>query len=261
MYLCPIFLSGLVYAVAKETEFEFWGFIFVMLASVMSGFRWSMTQILLQVWTLFFSFFFPCILLFAIRNPFVFQATIWSIFCFLFVGLDPDTFPRMMHFMPYWMWSEKHMVSVSALTCRFVFYYWISFGSVSVDFSARLQGQNYQFVLAILSFIPKLSASVDDMLCCFIKWNNLHIRLDELLFESIQCHFILTLSFFLATLWRCFIQNSIIIFFSFVLYQTGAGKCYPPTWFHSFQVWKIHLPLWATWHQWWPLWLWYYLLV
>lgn len=134
-------------------------------------------------------------------------------FAFLFVGLDPDTFPCMMHFMPYWMWSEKHMVSVSALTCRFVFYYWISFGSVSVDFSARLQGQNYQFVLAILSFIPNLSASVDDMLCCFIKWNNLHIRLDELLFESIQCHFILTLSFFLATLWRCFIQNSIIIFF------------------------------------------------
>ncbi|KAF9681410.1 hypothetical protein SADUNF_Sadunf06G0223000 [Salix dunnii] len=35
--------------VAKETEFEFWGFVFVMLAAVMSGFRWCMTQILLQV--------------------------------------------------------------------------------------------------------------------------------------------------------------------------------------------------------------------
>ncbi|KAH0707058.1 hypothetical protein KY289_012134 [Solanum tuberosum] len=34
--------------VAKETEFEFWGFVFVMLAAVMSGFRWTMTQILLQ---------------------------------------------------------------------------------------------------------------------------------------------------------------------------------------------------------------------
>ncbi|KAL5997773.1 hypothetical protein ACLOJK_008703 [Asimina triloba] len=34
-----------------ETEFEFWGFVFVMLAAVMSGFRWSMTQILLQVLT------------------------------------------------------------------------------------------------------------------------------------------------------------------------------------------------------------------
>uniref|UniRef100_M1AD16 Integral membrane protein n=1 Tax=Solanum tuberosum TaxID=4113 RepID=M1AD16_SOLTU len=36
-------------AVAKVTEFEFWGFVFVMLAAVMSGFRWTMTQILLQV--------------------------------------------------------------------------------------------------------------------------------------------------------------------------------------------------------------------
>lgn len=36
-------------SVAKETEFDFWGFVFVMLAAVMSGFRWSMTQILLQV--------------------------------------------------------------------------------------------------------------------------------------------------------------------------------------------------------------------
>ncbi|KAK6134418.1 hypothetical protein DH2020_031850 [Rehmannia glutinosa] len=35
-------------AVAKETEFEFWGFVFVTLAAVMSGFRWTMTQILLQ---------------------------------------------------------------------------------------------------------------------------------------------------------------------------------------------------------------------
>uniref|UniRef100_A0A1D1ZIQ0 Putative sugar phosphate/phosphate translocator At1g06470 n=1 Tax=Anthurium amnicola TaxID=1678845 RepID=A0A1D1ZIQ0_9ARAE len=39
---------GVLLTVVKETEFEFWGFIFVMLASVMSGFRWSMTQILLQ---------------------------------------------------------------------------------------------------------------------------------------------------------------------------------------------------------------------
>lgn len=39
---------GVLLTVAKETEFEFWGFIFVMLAAVMSGFRWSMTQILLQ---------------------------------------------------------------------------------------------------------------------------------------------------------------------------------------------------------------------
>ncbi|KAJ6925124.1 sugar phosphate/phosphate translocator [Populus alba x Populus x berolinensis] len=40
---------GILLTVAKETEFEFWGFVFVMLAAVMSGFRWCMTQILLQV--------------------------------------------------------------------------------------------------------------------------------------------------------------------------------------------------------------------
>ncbi|CAL9119510.1 unnamed protein product [Musa textilis] len=39
---------GVLLTVAKETEFEFWGFVFVMFAAVMSGFRWSMTQILLQ---------------------------------------------------------------------------------------------------------------------------------------------------------------------------------------------------------------------
>lgn len=39
---------GILLTVARETEFEFWGFLFVMLAAVMSGFRWCMTQILLQ---------------------------------------------------------------------------------------------------------------------------------------------------------------------------------------------------------------------
>ncbi|KAK1425437.1 hypothetical protein QVD17_20789 [Tagetes erecta] len=43
-----IISAGVLLTVAKETEFDLWGFIFVMLAAVMSGFRWSMTQILLQ---------------------------------------------------------------------------------------------------------------------------------------------------------------------------------------------------------------------
>ncbi|CAN1851022.1 Probable sugar phosphate/phosphate translocator At1g06470, partial [Linum perenne] len=42
---------GILLTVARETEFEFWGFVFVMLAAVMSGFRWCMTQMLLQVLT------------------------------------------------------------------------------------------------------------------------------------------------------------------------------------------------------------------
>ncbi|KVH97544.1 protein of unknown function DUF250 [Cynara cardunculus var. scolymus] len=46
-----IISSGVLLTVARETEFDLWGFIFVMLAAVMSGFRWSMTQILLQVLT------------------------------------------------------------------------------------------------------------------------------------------------------------------------------------------------------------------
>lgn len=40
-------------AVAKETEFEIRGFILVLLATVMSGFRWTVTQLLLQVQYLF----------------------------------------------------------------------------------------------------------------------------------------------------------------------------------------------------------------
>ncbi|XP_015165341.1 probable sugar phosphate/phosphate translocator At1g06470 isoform X1 [Solanum tuberosum] len=39
---------GILLTVAKETEFEFWGFVFVMLVAVMSGFRWTITQIPLQ---------------------------------------------------------------------------------------------------------------------------------------------------------------------------------------------------------------------
>ncbi|XP_054796366.1 probable sugar phosphate/phosphate translocator At1g06470 isoform X2 [Prosopis cineraria] len=39
---------GILMTVAKDTEFEIWGFMLVMLAAVMSGFRWCMTQILLQ---------------------------------------------------------------------------------------------------------------------------------------------------------------------------------------------------------------------
>ncbi|KAL9680093.1 hypothetical protein QQ045_017969 [Rhodiola kirilowii] len=39
---------GILLTVSKETDFELSGFIIVMLAAVMSGFRWTMTQILLQ---------------------------------------------------------------------------------------------------------------------------------------------------------------------------------------------------------------------
>ncbi|KAM7271285.1 hypothetical protein ACFE04_030499 [Oxalis oulophora] len=40
---------GILLTVARDTDFEILGFVLVMLAAVMSGFRWCMTQILLQV--------------------------------------------------------------------------------------------------------------------------------------------------------------------------------------------------------------------
>ncbi|PNT76523.1 hypothetical protein BRADI_1g49160v3 [Brachypodium distachyon] len=48
MGIIVVISIGVLLTVAKETDFDFWGFIFVTLAAVMSGFRWSMTQILLQ---------------------------------------------------------------------------------------------------------------------------------------------------------------------------------------------------------------------
>ncbi|XP_051135754.1 probable sugar phosphate/phosphate translocator At1g06470 isoform X4 [Andrographis paniculata] len=43
-----IISMGVLLTAAKETEFEFWGFLLVMLSAFMSGLRWTMTQILLQ---------------------------------------------------------------------------------------------------------------------------------------------------------------------------------------------------------------------
>lgn len=39
---------GVLLSVAKATEFNLWGFILIMLAAALSGFRWAATQILLQ---------------------------------------------------------------------------------------------------------------------------------------------------------------------------------------------------------------------
>jgi hypothetical protein len=43
-----ISLTYLLLPVAGETQFSLWGFILVMLASVSAGFRWTLTQVLLQ---------------------------------------------------------------------------------------------------------------------------------------------------------------------------------------------------------------------
>ncbi|XP_010457774.1 PREDICTED: probable sugar phosphate/phosphate translocator At1g06470 [Camelina sativa] len=57
--IISVISAGILLTVAKETEFEFWGFVFVMLAAVMSGFRWCMTQVLLQKES------------FGLKNPFI----------------------------------------------------------------------------------------------------------------------------------------------------------------------------------------------
>ncbi|KAG2324069.1 hypothetical protein Bca52824_006797 [Brassica carinata] len=59
--IISVISAGVLLTVAKETEFEFWGFVFVMLAAVMSGFRWCMTQVLLQI---------------CLKNPFTFMSCV-----------------------------------------------------------------------------------------------------------------------------------------------------------------------------------------
>ena len=84
-------LAILSSSVAKETEFDFWGFIFVTLAAVMSGFRWSMTQILLQV-SLLISFiqFFLQILSTSFFSLFYFFYAPGLMISFLYVHVDFD---------------------------------------------------------------------------------------------------------------------------------------------------------------------------
>ncbi|CAO2813228.1 unnamed protein product [Amaranthus hypochondriacus] len=86
---------GILLTVAKDTEFEIWGFVFVMLASVMSGFRWCMTQILLQKEA------------YGLKNPLTFMSYVTPIMA-LVTGvmsllLDPwDEFPQNEYFNSSW---------------------------------------------------------------------------------------------------------------------------------------------------------------
>ncbi|RDX70602.1 putative sugar phosphate/phosphate translocator, partial [Mucuna pruriens] len=72
---------GILLTVSKETEFDFWGFILVMLAAVMSGFRWCMTQILLQKET------------YGLKNPFTLMSYVTPVMAaataLLSLALDP----------------------------------------------------------------------------------------------------------------------------------------------------------------------------
>ncbi|MCL7030744.1 hypothetical protein MKW94_005930 [Papaver nudicaule] len=86
---------GILLTVAKETEFQFWGFVFVMLAAVMSGFRWSMTQILLQKET------------YGLKNPLTLMSYVTPVMAvataILSLAMDPwDEFRTNVYFDSSW---------------------------------------------------------------------------------------------------------------------------------------------------------------
>ncbi|CAH9107431.1 unnamed protein product [Cuscuta europaea] len=86
---------GILLTVAKETEFQFWGFILVMLAAFMSGFRWTMTQILLQKET------------YGLKNPLTLMSYVTPVMtlstALLSLFLDPwHEFSKSNHFDSSW---------------------------------------------------------------------------------------------------------------------------------------------------------------
>ncbi|KAL6845163.1 hypothetical protein ACP4OV_024658 [Aristida adscensionis] len=91
---------GVLLTVAKETEFNLWGFIFIMLAAVMAGFRWSMTQILLQ---------------YGLKNPFTLMSYVTPVMAIvtaiLSIAMDPWHDLRTSHFFD----SSAHIIRSSLL--------------------------------------------------------------------------------------------------------------------------------------------------
>ncbi|VFQ64419.1 unnamed protein product [Cuscuta campestris] len=86
---------GILLTVAKETEFQFWGFILVMFAALMSGFRWTMTQILLQKET------------YGLKNPLILMSYVAPVMtistALLSLCLDPwREFSKSNHFNSSW---------------------------------------------------------------------------------------------------------------------------------------------------------------
>ncbi|NP_001141043.1 probable sugar phosphate/phosphate translocator At1g06470-like isoform X1 [Zea mays] len=94
---------GVLLTVAKETEFNLWGFIFIMLAAVMSGFRWSMTQILLQKEE------------YGLKNPFTLMSHVTPVMAIvtaiISIVMDPWHDFRASHFFD----SSAHIIRSSLL--------------------------------------------------------------------------------------------------------------------------------------------------
>ncbi|KAM0857683.1 hypothetical protein ACQ4PT_048315 [Festuca glaucescens] len=94
---------GVLLTVARETEFNLWGFIFIMLAAVMSGFRWCMTQILLQKEE------------YGLKNPFTLMSYVTPVMAIttaiLSIAMDPWHDFRASHFFD----SSAHILKSSLL--------------------------------------------------------------------------------------------------------------------------------------------------
>ncbi|CAO2197613.1 unnamed protein product [Urochloa humidicola] len=94
---------GVLLTVAKETEFNLLGFIFIMLAAVMAGFRWSMTQILLQKEE------------YGLKNPFTLMSHVTPVMAIvtaiISIAMDPWHEFRASHFFN----SSTHIIRSSLL--------------------------------------------------------------------------------------------------------------------------------------------------
>ncbi|ESR61269.1 hypothetical protein CICLE_v100181492mg, partial [Citrus x clementina] len=126
-----IISTGVLFSVAKETEFEFWGFLFVILAAVMSGFRWCMTQILLQVW-------FSCL-----KNPLTLMSYVAPIMALvtalLSLLLDPwHEFKRNNYFNNSWHVTRSLLLMLSGGALAF-FMVLTEFVLVSVTSAVTVQ--------------------------------------------------------------------------------------------------------------------------
>ncbi|KAK7316733.1 hypothetical protein RJT34_00410 [Clitoria ternatea] len=103
---------GILLTVSKETEFDFWGFILVMLAAVMSGFRWCMTQILLQRET------------YGLKNPLTLMSQVTPVMAaataLLSLALDPwDDFPENTYFDNSWHITRSFLLMLFGGTLAF----------------------------------------------------------------------------------------------------------------------------------------------
>lgn len=145
---------GILLTVAKDTEFEFWGFVFVMLAAVMSGFRWCMTQILLQEEA------------YGLRNPLTLMSYVTPIMA-LATGLmsllmDPwHEFPQNEYFNSSWHVTRSCLLMLFGGTLAFFMvlteYVLISVTSAVTVTIAGIVKEAVTIIVAVLYFHDEFS--------------------------------------------------------------------------------------------------------